>query len=182
MLLFSACESRTLAQETRPAHLSIRHYGICLQGFLVGLCLEGALALCLYGLYRVAYASRRPVSYLNDRRSNGSLSDVGDPENVRLKLTGVEASRYVHSFREKCLSLPCNFRCNHGPVDAGGLVFAEADGLPSAFSERRPRNRQLIGRSVRHNQPIALPNRPETNHRYQRWGKAPAARAWALPR
>ena len=37
---------------------SIRHYGICLQGFLVGLCLEGALALCLCALYRIAYASR----------------------------------------------------------------------------------------------------------------------------
>lgn len=58
MLLSSACESRTLAQETRPAHLCIRNYGICLQGFLVGLCLEGALALCLYGLYQVAYSSR----------------------------------------------------------------------------------------------------------------------------
>jgi hypothetical protein len=58
MLLSAASESRTLVQEARPAHLSIRHYGICLQGFVVGLCLEGALALCLYGLYQFAYAGR----------------------------------------------------------------------------------------------------------------------------
>lgn len=58
MFLSSACEPRALAKEELPAHLSIRHYGICLQGFLVGLCLEGALALCLYGLYQVAYVSR----------------------------------------------------------------------------------------------------------------------------
>jgi hypothetical protein len=56
--LSSACEPHALAKQAPPAHLSIRHYGICLQGFLVGLCLEGALALCLYGLYQVAYASR----------------------------------------------------------------------------------------------------------------------------
>jgi hypothetical protein len=56
--LSSACEPRALAKGALPAHLSIRHYGICLQGFLVGLCLEGVLALGLYGLYQVAYVSR----------------------------------------------------------------------------------------------------------------------------
>ncbi len=58
MFSSSAWESRAIGNQEPPAHLSIRHYGICLQGFLVGLCLEGALALCLYGLYQVAYAGR----------------------------------------------------------------------------------------------------------------------------
>jgi tetrahydromethanopterin S-methyltransferase subunit B len=38
--------------------LTIREYGNCMQGFLVGLCLEGVLALCLYGVYHIGHLVR----------------------------------------------------------------------------------------------------------------------------
>ncbi len=58
ILLSSARETSSYAKESGGASTSIRHYAICLQVFVVGLCLEGVLALCLYGLYHVAYSSR----------------------------------------------------------------------------------------------------------------------------
>jgi len=44
----------TRAQES----LSIREYGSCFHGFFLGLCLEGALALCLYGIYLFGHVIR----------------------------------------------------------------------------------------------------------------------------
>jgi tetrahydromethanopterin S-methyltransferase subunit B len=51
-------ESSSFAQETDLESLSIREYGNCMQGFLVGLCLEGVLALCLYGVYHIGHVIR----------------------------------------------------------------------------------------------------------------------------
>ena len=58
IVLSSAREPSSYAKESGSASTSVRHYAICLQVFVVGLCLEGALALCLFGLYHVAYARR----------------------------------------------------------------------------------------------------------------------------
>jgi hypothetical protein len=53
-MISPACEP-SFAQENNLESLSIREYGNCVQGFLVGLCLEGVLALCLYGVYHIGH-------------------------------------------------------------------------------------------------------------------------------
>jgi tetrahydromethanopterin S-methyltransferase subunit B len=50
-----AAQSSSFAQDANLESLSIREYGNCIQGFVVGLCLEGVLALCLYGVYHIGY-------------------------------------------------------------------------------------------------------------------------------
>lgn len=50
-----AVESSSFAQDANEDSLSMREYGNCVQGFVVGLCLEGVLALCLYGVYHIGY-------------------------------------------------------------------------------------------------------------------------------
>jgi hypothetical protein len=57
-MISPACESSSFSQETELESLSIREYGNCMQGFLVGLCLEGVLALCLYGVYHIGHVIR----------------------------------------------------------------------------------------------------------------------------
>ena len=54
-MLCSVCEPPALATETPQGTASIREYGNCIRGFVVGLCLEGALALCLYGMYHLGH-------------------------------------------------------------------------------------------------------------------------------
>ena len=54
----SASEASSLVQNANPQSLSIREYGICIQTFVVGLCLEGVLALCLYGVYHIGHVAR----------------------------------------------------------------------------------------------------------------------------
>jgi hypothetical protein len=48
-------ESRSFRNESGTASFSIQEYGTCLHGFLLGLCIEGGLALALYGLYVVGH-------------------------------------------------------------------------------------------------------------------------------
>jgi hypothetical protein len=54
----SVCETPALQRETHRETASIREYGNCVQGFVAGLCLEGALALCLYGMYHIGHILR----------------------------------------------------------------------------------------------------------------------------
>jgi len=51
----SAVESSSFGQDANLESLTIREYGNCIQGFFVGLCLEGVLALCLYGVYHIGH-------------------------------------------------------------------------------------------------------------------------------
>jgi hypothetical protein len=48
-------ESRSFRHDSETGTLSIQEYGTCLHGFLLGLCIEGGLALALYGLYVVGH-------------------------------------------------------------------------------------------------------------------------------
>jgi len=57
-MLSSKCDPPALARETLQATASIREYGNCVKGFLAGLCLEGALAFCLYGVYHLGLILR----------------------------------------------------------------------------------------------------------------------------
>jgi hypothetical protein len=52
------CELSFFASETDLETLSIRKSGNCIQGFLVGICLEGVFALCLYGVYHIVHIVR----------------------------------------------------------------------------------------------------------------------------
>jgi hypothetical protein len=52
------CEPSSFALETDFESSSIQVHGNCIQGFLVGLCLEGVLALCLYGVYHIGHVIR----------------------------------------------------------------------------------------------------------------------------
>jgi hypothetical protein len=54
----SVCEPSALQRETHKSTASIREYANCAQGFVAGLCLEGALALCLYGMYHIGHILR----------------------------------------------------------------------------------------------------------------------------
>jgi len=54
----SVCEDSSLRIESESNSLSLREYGSCFHGFLLGLCLEGSLALCLYGVYYVTHVIR----------------------------------------------------------------------------------------------------------------------------
>jgi hypothetical protein len=51
-------QSCTFQNNSQSASLSIQEYGTCLHGFLLGLCIEGGLALGLYGLYYVGHLIR----------------------------------------------------------------------------------------------------------------------------
>jgi hypothetical protein len=53
-----AVQASSIAQDANLDSLSIREYGNCIQGFVVGLCLEGVLALCLYGIYHIGHVVR----------------------------------------------------------------------------------------------------------------------------
>jgi hypothetical protein len=53
-----AGQASSIAQDANLDSLSIREYGNCIQGFVVGLCLEGVLALCLYGIYHIGHVVR----------------------------------------------------------------------------------------------------------------------------
>ena len=57
-LMSFECEPSSFASETDLESLSIRESGNCIQGFLVGLSLEGVLALCLYGVYHIVHIVR----------------------------------------------------------------------------------------------------------------------------
>lgn len=57
-MISPAGEPSSFAQEAELESLSIREYGNCVQGFLAGLCLEGVLALCLYGVYHIGHVVR----------------------------------------------------------------------------------------------------------------------------
>jgi hypothetical protein len=50
-----AAESYSFRSESESASLSIQEYGSCLHGFFLGLCIQGGLALALYGLYVVGH-------------------------------------------------------------------------------------------------------------------------------
>jgi len=54
----SSVFQNSAARESQSDSLSLREYGSCFQGFLLGLCLEGALGLCLYGVYYVSHVIR----------------------------------------------------------------------------------------------------------------------------
>jgi hypothetical protein len=51
----AAYKPTVVACEAEQESMSLQEYGSCVQGFLVGLMLEGALALCLYGMYRLGH-------------------------------------------------------------------------------------------------------------------------------
>jgi hypothetical protein len=53
-----AVQASFISQDANLESLSIREYGSCLQGFVAGLCLEGMLALCLYGVYHIGHVVR----------------------------------------------------------------------------------------------------------------------------
>ena len=57
-LMSFECEPSSFASETNLESFSIRESGNCIQGFLVGLCLEGGFALCLYGIYHIQHIVR----------------------------------------------------------------------------------------------------------------------------
>lgn len=57
-LMSFECEPSSFASETELEPLSIRESGNCIQGFLVGLCLEGVFALCIYSVYHVVHIVR----------------------------------------------------------------------------------------------------------------------------
>ena len=52
------CEGSAVSNESMSTSLSLREYGTCFHGFLLGLCVEGALAFCLYGIYYVSRVMR----------------------------------------------------------------------------------------------------------------------------
>jgi hypothetical protein len=54
----SVCEGSALTIESESNSLSLQEYGTCFHGFLLGLCLEGTLALGLYGIYYVSHVIR----------------------------------------------------------------------------------------------------------------------------
>jgi hypothetical protein len=54
----SVCEGSALTIESESNSLSLQEYGTCLHGFLLGLCLEGTLALGLYGIYYISHVIR----------------------------------------------------------------------------------------------------------------------------
>ncbi|MGB6134362.1 MAG: hypothetical protein WCC14_15680 [Acidobacteriaceae bacterium] len=54
----SIVEASSFAQNANPESLSLRDYGNCIQGFVVGLCLEAMLALGLYGVYHIGHFVR----------------------------------------------------------------------------------------------------------------------------
>ena len=54
----SAYEGSAVRTESKSTSLSLQEYGTCFHGFLLGLCLEGALALGLYGVYCVSHVIR----------------------------------------------------------------------------------------------------------------------------
>jgi hypothetical protein len=58
ILRSSAYEVSATRNASNSASLSLREYGTCFHGFLLGLCLEGAFALCLYGVYYVSHVIR----------------------------------------------------------------------------------------------------------------------------
>ena len=53
-----AVQAFSISQDANLESLSFREYGTCIQGFVVGLCLEGVLALCLYGVYHIGHVVR----------------------------------------------------------------------------------------------------------------------------
>lgn len=53
-----ASEASSLVQDVKAQSLFVRAYGNCVQAFVVGLCLEGVLALCLYGVYHIGHVVR----------------------------------------------------------------------------------------------------------------------------
>ena len=53
-----AADTSSLAQSANLESFTIQEYGNCIQAFVVGLCLEGALALCLYGVYHIGHIIR----------------------------------------------------------------------------------------------------------------------------
>jgi hypothetical protein len=57
-MISPAREVSSFAQESDLGSLSMQGHGNCIKGFLVGLCLEGALALCLYGVYHIGHVIR----------------------------------------------------------------------------------------------------------------------------
>jgi hypothetical protein len=57
-MVSSVREPSALQRETHKSTASIREYASCAQGFVAGLCLEGALALCLYGMYHIGHILR----------------------------------------------------------------------------------------------------------------------------
>ncbi len=54
----SAYEDSALRRESKSTSLSLQEYGTCFHGFLLGLCLQGALALGLYGVYCISHIIR----------------------------------------------------------------------------------------------------------------------------
>jgi hypothetical protein len=53
-----ATEASSLVQDHNPEPLSIREYANFVHAFVAGLCLEGVLALCLYGVYHIGHVVR----------------------------------------------------------------------------------------------------------------------------
>jgi hypothetical protein len=53
-----ATEASSLVQDANPEPFSIREYGNFIHAFVAGLCLEGVLALCLYGVYHIGHIVR----------------------------------------------------------------------------------------------------------------------------
>ncbi len=51
----STTEHHSFKRDTASASFSFREYSTCLHGFLLGLCIEGGLALGLYGLYYIGH-------------------------------------------------------------------------------------------------------------------------------
>jgi hypothetical protein len=51
----SISESAAVANVADRKPASLRQYLECLRGFLAGLCLQGALALCFYGMYEFGH-------------------------------------------------------------------------------------------------------------------------------
>ena len=49
----NSVHAQTAANEVDQQGRPISLYGRCIRGFMVGLCLEGVLALCIYGIYHL---------------------------------------------------------------------------------------------------------------------------------
>jgi hypothetical protein len=49
----SVCAQPAAGNETPQSGASMRVYGRCIRGFMAGLCMEGLLALSLYGIYHL---------------------------------------------------------------------------------------------------------------------------------
>lgn len=58
VLQSSVSETRAYVSGAVKAPGTFRLYGECLRGFLAGLCLQGALALCFYGMYVFGHMAR----------------------------------------------------------------------------------------------------------------------------